>query len=82
MGDDGEKFGLWPTTYEHCWTNGWVEEFFTALEQNADWLITCPPGEILQQVPPLGRVYLPAASYEEMNRCGHCRPSRRTIWRY
>ena len=19
MGDDGEKFGAWPTTYEHCW---------------------------------------------------------------
>lgn len=66
MGDDGEKFGLWPTTYEHCWTNGWVEAFFTALEQNADWLIACPPGEILRVLPPLGRVYLPAASYEEM----------------
>src|SRR5205807_762267 len=22
MGDDGEKFGLWPGTYEHCWTRG------------------------------------------------------------
>jgi alpha-amylase len=67
MGDDGEKFGLWPTTYEHCWTNGWVEEFFSALEQNADWLITCPPGEVLQQVAPIGRAYVPAASYDEMN---------------
>jgi 4-alpha-glucanotransferase len=67
MGDDGEKFGLWPTTYEHCWTNGWVEEFFSALEQNADWLITCPPGDVMQQVAPLGRAYVPAASYEEMN---------------
>ena len=19
MGDDGEKFGAWPTTWEHCW---------------------------------------------------------------
>lgn len=66
MGDDGEKFGLWPTTYEHCWTNGWVDEFFTALEQNADWLITCPPGEILRTLPPLDRIYLPAASYDEM----------------
>ena len=67
MGDDGEKFGLWPTTYDHCWTGGWVEEFFTALEQNADWLITCPPGDVLKQVPPIGRAYLPAASYDEMN---------------
>ena len=67
MGDDGEKFGLWPTTYDHCWTGGWVEEFFTALEQNAAWLITCPPGDVLKQVQPIGRAYLPAASYDEMN---------------
>ena len=66
MGDDGEKFGLWPTTYDQCWTKGWVEEFFTALEANADWLITCPPGDILRTLPSLGRVYLPSASYEEM----------------
>ena len=36
MGDDGEKFGAWPTTYEHCWGGGrWVERFFEALEANA-----------------------------------------------
>ena len=36
MGDDGEKFGAWPTTYEHCWGEGrWVERFFEALEANA-----------------------------------------------
>ena len=29
MGDDGEKFGAWPTTWEHCWGKGrWVERFF------------------------------------------------------
>ena len=22
MGDDGEKFGLWPGTFEHCWGEG------------------------------------------------------------
>ena len=39
MGDDGEKFGAWPTTWEHCWGGGrWVERFFEALEANADWL--------------------------------------------
>lgn len=66
MGDDGEKFGLWPTTFDHCWTGGWVDEFFAALEENADWLTTCPPGDILRTLPPLGRIYLPAASYDEM----------------
>ena len=32
MGDDGEKFGAWPTTWEHCWGSGrWVDRFFDAL---------------------------------------------------
>ncbi|MGH2395777.1 MAG: hypothetical protein ACRDFW_02075, partial [bacterium] len=31
MGDDGEKFGLWPGTYAHCWEQGWVESFLSAL---------------------------------------------------
>jgi len=67
MGDDGEKFGLWPGTHEHCWGNGnWMEHFFTALEENQDWLETIPPGEYARRFPALGRVYLPAASYDEM----------------
>ena len=66
MGDDGEKFGLWPTTYEHCWIDGWMDDFFTALEKNSDWLTTCPPADVLNQIPALGRVYLPVASYDEM----------------
>ena len=37
MGDDGEKFGAWPATYEYCWgSERWVERFFEALEANAD----------------------------------------------
>ena len=36
MGDDGEKFGAWPGTYEHCWGRAaWVDRFFDALEANA-----------------------------------------------
>lgn len=66
MGDDGEKFGLWPTTYEHVWLNGWFEEFFCALEENAAWLETIPPAEYARQFPAIGRVYLPTASYDEM----------------
>ncbi len=66
-GDDGEKFGLWPDTWNHCWgEGGWVERFFTALEENAHWLTTQPLGEVAAEQPPLGRVYLPCASYEEM----------------
>jgi alpha-amylase len=66
FGDDGEKFGVWPTTYRYCWERGWMERFFTALEQNRDWLTTIPLGEYVRQHPPLGRVYLPTASYAEM----------------
>ncbi len=66
MGDDGEKFGLWPGTHDHCWAKGWVERFFTALEQNAEWLRTVRLGDWAAAHPPLGRVYLPAASYDEM----------------
>ena len=67
MGDDGEKFGAWPTTWEHCWGNGrWVERFFTALETNAGWLTTVTPSGWLDRQPPIGRVYLPTSSYAEM----------------
>ncbi len=67
MGDDGEKFGAWPTTYEHCWGKGrWVEQFFEALEANADWLTTVRPSDWLDGRAPIGRVYVPTGSYAEM----------------
>ena len=67
MGDDGEKFGAWPTTFEHCWGAGrWVERFFAALEANADWLSTVTPSQWLDREPPIGRVYVPTSSYAEM----------------
>ena len=67
MGDDGEKFGGWPTTWEHCWgERQWVERFFAALEANADWLSTTTPSAWLGEHPPIGRVYIPTGSYAEM----------------
>jgi alpha-amylase len=67
MGDDGEKFGAWPTTWEHCWGKGrWVERFFEAIEANAAWLTTVTPSEWLTREPPIGRVYVPTGSYAEM----------------
>jgi alpha-amylase len=67
MGDDGEKFGGWPTTWEHCWgERRWVDRFFTALEANADWLTTTTPSAWLAEHPPIGRVYIPTGSYAEM----------------
>ncbi len=66
MGDDCEKFGVWPGTYEHCYGDGWLDRFFTALEANADWLETLTPGEYVASNPPLGPAELPTASYSEM----------------
>ena len=67
MGDDGEKFGAWPTTYAHCWGDGrWVDRFFEALEANTSWLTTVTPSEWLEREPPIGRVYVPTSSYMEM----------------
>ena len=65
-GDDGEKFGMWPGTYEWVVEKGWLERFFTAITENGEWLHTVPPGEYVAENPPLGRIYLPQASYEEM----------------
>ncbi len=66
MGDDGEKFGVWPGTYDHCWTDGWMDEFFRSLEDNSSWLRVMPVGEYAASNPARGRVYLPTASYAEM----------------
>ena len=70
MGDDGEKFGSWPDTQGYCWGSsgrgGWIEEFFTLLELNSDWLHTTPPGEYARSYPALGRIYIPTSSYIEM----------------
>ncbi len=66
MGDDLEKFGIWPGTYDHCYKNGWLENFFKELERNADWLETASPGTALGSRPAMGRADLPTASYTEM----------------
>jgi alpha-amylase len=65
-GDDMEKFGVWPGTFEHCYTDHWLEDFFVALEQNADWLSLTPPGEYAETHAAMGRADLPTASYPEM----------------
>ncbi len=66
MADDGEKFGVWPNTYKHCYEDRWLDRFFTALEENSDWLETTTFSTYYDRFQPVGRVYLPAASYREM----------------
>jgi alpha-amylase/alpha-mannosidase (GH57 family) len=64
--DDGEKFGVWPNTYKHVYDDGWLEEFFCALEENSDWINILHFSEVLDKIKPVGRIYLPNASYAEM----------------
>ncbi|MBI1810747.1 MAG: DUF1926 domain-containing protein [Nitrospirae bacterium] len=66
LADDGEKFGVWPDTFSHCYKDGWLENFFSALEENSDWIETTTFSEYQERFYPVGRVYLPAASYREM----------------
>lgn len=66
FGDDGEKFGTWPGTKEHVYQNGWLRRFFDALQANSDWLKVTTPSEALDNIPPLGRIYIPEGSYREM----------------
>jgi len=66
FGDDGEKFGTWPDTNKHVYDDGWLVRFFDALAANQDWLKVTTPSEAIDNVPPVGKVYLPDCSYREM----------------
>jgi len=65
--DDGEKFGLWPGTFDYVYDREhWLESFFRYLSDNADWLQTVTFSDYMAAVPPRGRIYLPCESYREM----------------
>ncbi|HEY6443423.1 MAG TPA: alpha-amylase/4-alpha-glucanotransferase domain-containing protein [Candidatus Acidoferrales bacterium] len=66
MGDDLEKFGVWPGTHDLCYKDGWLDRFFSAIEENSDWLATSTPGDAVASRFPAGRADLPTASYTEM----------------
>jgi len=66
FGDDGEKFGLWPGTFRHCYEDGWLEGFFSYLRENSEWIRTKTFGEHMALCRPKGLVYLDCNSYSEM----------------
>jgi alpha-amylase len=66
FGDDGEKFGTWPNTFKHVYQDGWLLQFFTALTENQSWLRTSTLLEAVETTAPVGKIYLPDASYREM----------------
>jgi len=65
-GDDGEKFGEWPGTNKWVYEDGWLKNFFDELMRNNKWITTKKFADCLAERDPLGRVYLPTASYGEM----------------
>jgi alpha-amylase len=65
LGDDGEKFGIWPNTSKWVYTDGWLEKFFSLLEKE-EIIQTIRPAEYIDTHPAWGKVYLPSASYKEM----------------
>ncbi|MCF7905038.1 MAG: DUF1925 domain-containing protein, partial [Candidatus Marinimicrobia bacterium] len=67
MADDGEKFGIWPGTYDLVYKEKWLERFFTLLSENSDWLITTTFKKYFNAHKPKGLVYLPTSSYFEMS---------------
>jgi alpha-amylase len=44
----------------------WVDELFSALEENSEWLSTVTPTTWMADHPPIGRIYVPTSSYVEM----------------
>ncbi len=64
--DDGEKFGGWPGTYDHVYARGWFRRFFDMVRANRDWLEPTTFSRVVDTTVPLGKVYLPDASYREM----------------
>ncbi|OGC42764.1 hypothetical protein A2Y85_05005 [candidate division WOR-3 bacterium RBG_13_43_14] len=64
LGDDGEKFGVWPGTYDWVYKKGWLDNFLTRLE-NESWINTVFLKSMAQEKP-AGRIYFPTSSYEEM----------------
>jgi hypothetical protein len=64
--DDIEKFGIWPETYEWVYTRGWLEQFIEGV-LNSPRIETSTYARFHARAATRGIVYLPTASYSEMN---------------
>jgi alpha-amylase len=65
LGDDGEKFGVWPGTYAWVYKEQWLEKFLNFLK-NESLVKTVHLRDVIDSEPPANRIYIPTASYEEM----------------
>jgi hypothetical protein len=64
--DDGEKFGIWPETHKWVYEEGWLNKFFTFLDDNSSWIKTQTLGEHHKSNDSKGCCYLPTTSYPEL----------------
>lgn len=63
--DDGEKFGLWPKTYEWVYEKGWLNDFIdeVAKSEHSEFALF---RDTAKAVKPSQIAYLPTVSYFEM----------------
>ncbi|MFH1645068.1 MAG: alpha-amylase/4-alpha-glucanotransferase domain-containing protein [Candidatus Omnitrophota bacterium] len=66
-GDDGEKFGEWPGTYDWVYNKKWLYNFLVKLKENIDWIKPMRISDYMDVHSPTGRIYLPTSSYNEMS---------------
>ncbi len=64
--DDIEKFGIWPETYEWVYEKGWLEQFINGVLASPR-IVTSTYEDFHAGHMTRGIVYLPTASYIEMN---------------
>ena len=63
--DDMEKFGLWPYTHDWVYRKGWLDRFFTNLEESKI-VGTMTFSEAAASISSSGRIFMPQSSYAEM----------------
>ncbi len=62
--DDGEKFGIWPSTYKWVYEDGWLETFVSYIEEGKIRMKLFI--ETLKEEEASGLCYIPVTSYFEM----------------
>ncbi len=63
--DDGEKFGVWPSTFEWVYEKGWLNRFIDTIV-NSDNIEFAHYKDVATNIKPAGTAYLPITSYVEM----------------
>lgn len=64
---DGEKFGLWPDSYDLVYTQGWLHKFFSLLERNSQ-IETITSKQANCKFLKKDLVYLEASTYPKMQK--------------